>query len=102
MYDVSTEDEDNGSALKRSVYVNTTDESWDSVDNHVGIVDAATGLHIRDLSSKKPISICHKKVRSRKVDAHKFNLQSRDIRQYTILDNEDWGDCNNCQFPAFS
>ncbi|KAF9875163.1 hypothetical protein CkaCkLH20_07429 [Colletotrichum karsti] len=59
MYKVSTEDEDAGSVLKRSVNENTNKEYWEAADDDVYVVNPATGLHIRAASSKKKIIICY-------------------------------------------
>ncbi|KXH59987.1 glycosyl hydrolase family 18 [Colletotrichum salicis] len=98
MYKVSTEDEDAGSVLKRSVNEKTNEEYWEAADDDVYVVNPATGLHIRAASSKKKITICYTKQGSKKLNGHEFYLQSWDIKTYTILDNEDWGDCNNYEF----
>lgn len=65
--------------------------------------DNDTVEHVSELERRvdrqgKPIQICYKiQGKRKKIDGHKFWLEDWTLKDYTILDNEDWGTCNNCK-----
>ncbi|KAK7910554.1 hypothetical protein PG985_013035 [Apiospora marii] len=62
-----------------------------------------TAGHVSELERRvdvkgKEIQICYKVKGKRKEEGHKFYLEDWTIKDYTFLDNEDWGTCNNFNF----
>ncbi|KAK7955358.1 glycosyl hydrolases family 18-domain-containing protein [Apiospora saccharicola] len=62
-----------------------------------------TAEHVSELERRvdvqgKKISICYTVDGKRKNNAHEFYLENWTIKDYTILDNEDWGTCSNFNF----